>query len=85
MHQLRVPLPFRLPGGDRSNALNLAVFAPDRASDIISAYPDIHSWVIGGHSLGGSMAANFARNNPSLVKGLFFGRLIQRRMMIYPL
>jgi pimeloyl-ACP methyl ester carboxylesterase len=52
--------------------LNLAVFAPDRASDIISAYPEIRTWVIGGHSLGGSMAANFAHNNPSLVKGLFF-------------
>jgi dienelactone hydrolase len=52
--------------------LNLAVFAPDRAADIISAYPEIRSWVIGGHSLGGSMAANFARNNPSLMKGLFF-------------
>jgi dienelactone hydrolase len=50
--------------------LNLAVFAPSSAADVISAYPEVKVWVVGGHSLGGSMAANFARKNPSLVKGL---------------
>lgn len=50
--------------------LNLAVFAPDKAASIIAAHPEIKSWVIGGHSLGGSMAATYAHSNPSLIDGL---------------
>jgi hypothetical protein len=50
--------------------LNLAVLAPDAAAEIIAAYPQITHWAIGGHSLGGSMAAAFALNNPGLVDGL---------------
>lgn len=49
---------------------NLAVFNPGAAQEIIAAYPEIQNWVVGGHSLGGAMAANFARNNPGSVKGL---------------
>jgi pimeloyl-ACP methyl ester carboxylesterase len=51
--------------------LNLAVFAPGRAAEVIATYPEIHFWAIGGHSLGGAMAANFARQNPSQVMGVF--------------
>jgi len=50
--------------------LNLAVFSPDTAEDIIAAYPQIEHWAIGGHSLGGSMAANYAYKNPSEIAGL---------------
>lgn len=50
--------------------LNLAVFGVNIASDIIKSYSAISSWVIGGHSLGGTMAAQFAHENPSDVKGL---------------
>jgi hypothetical protein len=50
--------------------LNLAVFGVNIASDVIEAYSQISSWVIGGHSLGGTMAAQFAYENPSKVKGL---------------
>lgn len=50
--------------------LNLAVFAPGKAAEVISAYPNITSWSIGGHSLGGAMAANFASAQQSMVKGL---------------
>ena len=50
--------------------LNLAVFAPNRASDVIAAYPAIQHWAVGGHSLGGAMAARFASRQPSLVDGL---------------
>jgi dienelactone hydrolase len=49
---------------------NLAVFSPNKANQIISAYPQITSWVIGGHSLGGAMAARFALDNPDAVEGL---------------
>jgi hypothetical protein len=52
--------------------LSLAVFGVDRADDVIAAYPDIRYWVIGGHSLGGSMAASYAKNNPDAVQGLVF-------------
>jgi len=50
--------------------LNLAVFAPGRASEVMQAYPEIERWVIGGHSLGGAMAANFAAEHPEAVDGL---------------
>lgn len=53
-----------------SMPLNLAVFAPGRAADVIAAFPEIEQWVIGGHSLGGSMAANFADSNPDAVEGI---------------
>jgi len=39
--------------------LSLAVFSPGKAEDVISAFPEINNWAIGGHSLGGAMAANF--------------------------
>jgi pimeloyl-ACP methyl ester carboxylesterase len=50
--------------------LNLAVFNPDAASGVIRANPQIQHWAIGGHSLGGAMAANFAKNNPGAIQGL---------------
>ena len=52
--------------------LNLAVFGASQAGDVMSAFPDVDHWVIGGHSLGGSMAANFADNNPDLIDGIVF-------------
>lgn len=48
----------------------LAVFAPNRANDVIAAFPEIKTWAIGGHSLGGSMAANYAANHQDMIKGL---------------
>jgi pimeloyl-ACP methyl ester carboxylesterase len=50
--------------------LNLAVFGASRASDVQTAYPQIRHWTIGGHSLGGSMAARFAKTHPDSVQGL---------------
>ena len=50
--------------------LNLAVFAPGRAAEVMAAHPEIQRWVIGGHSLGGSMAANFVYKNPGMMAGL---------------
>jgi hypothetical protein len=50
--------------------LNLAVFGVGTANDVIGRYPNISSWAIGGHSLGGTMAAQFAFENPSKIKGL---------------
>jgi hypothetical protein len=50
--------------------LNLAVFGVGTANDVVGHYPNISSWAIGGHSLGGTMAAKFASENPSKIEGL---------------
>jgi predicted alpha/beta-hydrolase family hydrolase len=50
--------------------LNLAVFGINNAQDVQAAYPQIRQWAIGGHSLGGSMAAAFAKTHPGAVQGL---------------
>jgi hypothetical protein len=52
--------------------LNFAVFGSGRASSVIQAYPNIEHWVIGGHSLGGSMAALYAYNHNDQIDGLVF-------------
>ncbi len=52
--------------------LNLAVFGINEAADVIAAYPEINSWVIGGHSLGGSMAASYVYEHPKQIDGLVF-------------
>ena len=50
--------------------LNLAVFDINAADTHISAYPEIRHWYVGGHSLGGSMAASYASKNNDKVEGL---------------
>ncbi len=49
---------------------NLAVFEIDAAHGVIDAHPEIDHWVVGGHSLGGSMAAQFVDSHPGAVEGL---------------
>ncbi len=49
---------------------NLAVLGRDDASAILRSHPGITRWVIGGHSLGGTMAAAYARAHPARVAGL---------------
>ncbi len=39
---------------------NFAFFGINAAQDVRAAYPQISSWWVGGHSLGGSMAAQYA-------------------------
>lgn len=50
--------------------LNLAFLSINRADKIQSKYPEIESWIIGGHSLGGAMAAQYAKNNVNHVDAL---------------
>jgi pimeloyl-ACP methyl ester carboxylesterase len=49
---------------------NLAVFKPAAADAVIAAHPEIKHWVIGGHSLGGAMAANYVYSHPDAVEGM---------------
>jgi dienelactone hydrolase len=51
-------------------ALNLAFTGVNRADAIRSDFPEIETWVIGGHSLGGAMAAEYAKNNVDDLDGL---------------
>jgi pimeloyl-ACP methyl ester carboxylesterase len=49
---------------------NLAVIGANRADEVIAAHPEIQNWSIGGHSLGGAMAAAYAHGKPEAVEGL---------------
>ena len=50
--------------------LNLAVLDMNAAGDMPGQYPEIENWYIGGHSLGGSMAASHAEKNVDQYDGL---------------
>lgn len=50
--------------------LNLAVLGIDRADTVMAAHPEIAQWAIGGHSLGGAMAAQYVASHPGKVRGL---------------
>jgi dienelactone hydrolase len=50
--------------------INMAVFRPNIADEIMATYPDIDRWFIGGHSIGGTMAAQYANENRETVDGL---------------
>ncbi|HQV70258.1 MAG TPA: alpha/beta hydrolase [Thermoflexales bacterium] len=52
--------------------LNLAIFGVDKAAQIQAAFPEIKRWAIGGHSLGGSMAATFVAQHQAQMQGLVF-------------
>jgi len=51
---------------------NFAVFDIEAAQPVIDAHPEIEHWVVGGHSLGGAMAAQFLSGNPGAAEGLVF-------------
>ena len=54
-----VPVPF-----------NLAILGSGAAAAVMDDHPDIGSWVVGGHSLGGVAASMFIDGNEGLVDGL---------------
>lgn len=49
-----------------SMPFGLAILAPDTASDVIEAHPEIERWVIAGHSLGGVVAADYAADHEAI-------------------
>lgn len=49
---------------------NLAVLDMDAAEGIQEQYPEIDTWYMAGHSLGGSMAANYIANHVDEFEGL---------------
>lgn len=50
--------------------LNFAFLGINRAAEVINSRQEIDTWAIGGHSLGGAMAVEFAGANPEMVEGL---------------
>ena len=50
--------------------LNLAVLDADRAEQLMNAVPDVDSWAVGGHSLGGAMAATYAAEKDPRMRAL---------------
>ena len=49
---------------------HLAVFDINAADTYIPQFPEISHWYVGGHSLGGSMAASYAAKNSEKLEGL---------------
>jgi len=53
-----------------SMPLDLAVLGSTRAGILMSRYPEIEKWALGGHSLGGVMACQFVRSSAAKISGL---------------
>ena len=49
---------------------NLAVFNINGANGIPEQFPDVDHWYLGGHSLGGAMAASYAADHADELDGL---------------
>ena len=49
---------------------NLAVLGINKGIDAMSYFPNVQNWYIGGHSLGGSMAASCAAGHDGTFKGV---------------
>lgn len=45
---------------------NIAFLGANRAAEIIASHPEITTWAVGGHSLGGVAAADFAAHHPEV-------------------
>lgn len=50
--------------------LNLAVLDPNAADGEQGAFPEVDHWYLGGHSLGGAMAASYAADHADDYEGL---------------
>ena len=48
----------------------LAFLGFNKGANVPSLFPEVKNWYIGGHSLGGTMAANCAANNSNIFKGV---------------
>ena len=51
---------------------NLAVFGIGAADAVIAAHPEVATWAMAGHSLGGSMAAQYTSDHLDTIEGLAF-------------
>jgi hypothetical protein len=49
---------------------NLALFGMKRANQLMPEFGNIHSWVVGGHSLGGVAACSYAGDNADKIEAV---------------
>ncbi len=49
---------------------NMAIFNVKAANAVMADHPEITNWYVGGHSMGGAMASDYASKNPDKVEGL---------------
>jgi pimeloyl-ACP methyl ester carboxylesterase len=47
-----------------------AALQPDKALEVMAAFPQVNRWIVAGHGLGGAMAARFAHEHLDRVAGL---------------
>lgn len=52
--------------------LNLAIFNPNAANGVMEDFPQITSWYLAGHSLGGAAAGIYAANHSTNIQGIAF-------------
>ena len=52
--------------------LNLAILTPNAGNPVFDTFPDITTWILAGHSLGGATAAIFAENHPAKIDAIAF-------------
>ncbi len=52
--------------------LNLGIFNTGAATPVIEAYPEISTWILAGHSLGGASAGIYGANHPGRIEALAF-------------
>ncbi|MFC1592099.1 alpha/beta fold hydrolase [Thermodesulfobacteriota bacterium] len=53
-----------------SMPMDMALFGYTRANKILKRYPDIETWAVGGHSLGGVAACAYAQKYPDSIDGV---------------
>lgn len=51
--------------------LNLAMLGINQAEQIIKEHPEVKKWIIGGHSLGGSMSCEYAKNHADKISEMW--------------
>jgi dienelactone hydrolase len=64
------PVGFIFYPGGRVDPASYAAPAREIAEDAIADHPEIERWVIGGHSLGGTIAASYAGEHRDTISGL---------------
>ena len=52
--------------------LNLAIFNTGAANAVIETHPEISTWILAGHSLGGAAAGIYANTSSNKIDGLAF-------------
>lgn len=52
--------------------LNMAFFDINAATPVLEEHPEIQTWAVGGHSLGGAMASVFAKDHLTELDGVIF-------------